>query len=170
MTIKIISENLLLAQVLAKKPQTPVKKTQTSEPPPSASSSSPMGNIWLLTSGALLLLLIGLAVYGKQQAEKLNKKIRIAEFKNQDVQKKLKLALETIRKMEANPDLVHSRDFNLDYLRMRMEEEGFNVEILNQLKVKVKQLITVALRPNESAQSVIGIPNTSARVIDEIPR
>jgi hypothetical protein len=76
--------------------------------------------------------------------------------------------LETIRKMEANPDLVHSRDFNLDYLRMRMEEEGFNVEILNQLKVKVKQLITVALRPNESAQSVIGIPNTSARVIDEM--
>ncbi|HEY9694580.1 MAG TPA: hypothetical protein V6D15_20460 [Oculatellaceae cyanobacterium] len=166
MTIKIISENSVLAQAPAKKAQAPVKKTQTSQPPP-ASSNFPTGQVWLLTSGALLLLLIGLAVYGKRQVEQLNKKIQLADYKNKDIQKKLKLALETIRKMETNPDLVHSRDFNLDYLRMRMEEEVFNFGILNQLKIKVKQIISVALRPSEGSQAVIGIANTSGRQVDE---
>lgn len=169
MTIKIISKNSLLAQAPAKKEQakTPVKKTQTSQQASSASSNSPTGQIWLLTSGVLLLLLIGLAVYGKRQVEQLNKKIQLADYKNKDLQKKLKLALETIRKMETNPDLVHSREFNLDYLRMRMDEEVFNFAILNQLKIKVKQLISVALRPSEGSQAVIGIANTSGRQVDE---
>ncbi|AFZ13134.1 hypothetical protein Cri9333_2264 [Crinalium epipsammum PCC 9333] len=166
MTLKIISQNLVLAQAPAKKTQAPVKKTQTSQAP-SASSNSANGQIWLLTSGVLLLILIGLAVYGKRQIEQLNKKVKIAEFKTNDVQKKLKLALETIRKMETNPDLVHSRDFNLDYLRMRMDEEVFNFAILNQLKIKVKQIVSVALRPSEGSQAVIGIANTSGRQVDE---
>ena len=164
MSTHIIFVNPLLAQAPTKKPQTPAKKTQSAATSP-ASSCQP-GQIWMFASGGLLLLLVGLAVYSKRQADKLTKKVKFEEHKNRDIHKKLKLAVETIRKLETNPDLVNSREFNLDYLRMRMEEEQFNFAIVNQIKIKVKQLITVALRPLEGGQ--VGIANASGRQIDEI--
>jgi hypothetical protein len=69
--------------------------------------------------------------------------------------------------MERNPDLIHSREFNLDYLRMRMDEEVFHFAILNQIKVKVKEKISVALRPTQANQGEIGIASTG-RHIDEV--
>ncbi|MBW4573819.1 MAG: hypothetical protein KME08_00885 [Aphanothece sp. CMT-3BRIN-NPC111] len=170
MSTPIIFVDHLLAQAPAKKPQA---QTNANKPQPSQSlaaspsSDSQAGQIWMFTSIALLLLLVGLAVYGKRKVEQLTKKAKLEEYKNRDVQKKLKLALETIRKMETNPDLVHSRDFNLDYLRMRMDEKVFNFAIVNQIKIKVKQIISVSLRPNEGSQAVIGIANTSGRQVDE---
>ncbi|MEB3826385.1 hypothetical protein [Phormidium sp. CCY1219] len=117
--------------------------------------------LWMGASGALLLLLIGSLVFSKVQLDKLNKKIKFDEFKNRELQKKLKMALETITKMEKNPDLLHSREFNLDYLRMRMEEENFHFAIVNQIKVKVKEKISVALRPNAENRG-------TGRQVDEI--
>jgi len=67
--------------------------------------------------------------------------------------------------METNPDLVHSREFNLDYLRLRMDEEVFHFAIVNQIKIKVKDLISVALRPG-SAPVAVGIAATG-RQVDE---
>ena len=67
--------------------------------------------------------------------------------------------------METNPDLIHSREFNLDYLRLRMDEEVFHYAIVNQIKIRVKQLISVALRPNTS-QHQVGIAATG-RQVDE---
>lgn len=116
----------------------------------------------------LMLLLVGLAVYGKIQLNNLEKKLKFEQFRGTDLQKKLKLALNTIRKMETNPDLIHSREFNLDYLRMRMEEEVFHFAIINQIKIKVKQLISVALRPNYTNQNTVGIANTAGRQVDEV--
>jgi hypothetical protein len=69
--------------------------------------------------------------------------------------------------MERNPDLVHSREFNLDYLRMRMEEAQFNFAIVNQLKIKVKQKLSMALRPQQANQGMIGVAS-KPRQIDEI--
>lgn len=123
--------------------------------------------LWMLASGGLLLLLIVLGVLSKLQADKLAKQIKFETFKNRELQKKLKFAVETIGKMERNPDLIHSREFNLDYLRMRMDEEVFHFAILNQIKIRVKDKITLALRPTQALQGEIGIASTG-RQIDEI--
>jgi len=134
------------------------------QPSVSASSSK---TPWI-TYGALGLsiLLLGLAIYGKILFDKKAKSLEIEKLKNQELKKKLKLALVTIRKMETNPDLVYARGFNLDYLRMRMDEEVFHYVIVNQTKVKIGQLIGQALRPSTAKQSV-GIVQ-GGRQIDEV--
>ncbi|MCT7985280.1 hypothetical protein NG796_18565 [Laspinema sp. A4] len=117
--------------------------------------------LWMSVSGGLLLLLIASLVFHKVQLEQIKKKVKFDEFKNKELQKKLKMSLETITKMEKNPDLIHSREFNLDYLRMRMEEENFHFAVVNQIKVKVKEKISVALRPNAENRG-------AGRQVDEI--
>lgn len=119
-----------------------------------------------MTSAGLALVLIALIFYGKFQLDKLEKKVKFQKFRARELEKKFKLALETIRKMETNPDLVNSRDFNLDYLRMRMSEEVFHFAILNQIKIQVKDKISQALRPHQADQGVIGIAS-SGRQVDE---
>ncbi len=115
----------------------------------------------------LLLLVIGLAVFLKLKTDDFQKKLKFETIKNQELQKKLKLAAETITKMERNPDLIHSREFNLDYLRMRMAEERFNFAIVNQVKIKIKERISVALRPNHAGDVQVGIASTG-RLVDEM--
>jgi hypothetical protein len=121
----------------------------------------------MLATGGLTVLLVALGVYSHLQSKNLVKRIKFEEYKNQELQKRVKLALKTISKMEKNPDLIHSREFNLDYLRMRMEEELFHFGIVNQLKVKVKQKISVALRPRQAETGMIGIAS-KPRTVDEI--
>ena len=122
--------------------------------------------IWMSISGLLLVLLIVLSVFHQRKTKQLNKKINLEAFRNKDLQEKYKLALATIAKMEKNPDLIHSREFNLDYLRMRMEEEVFHFGIVNQIKVKVKQQISIALRPTPVLAG--DKRNTGGRKIDSI--
>ena len=112
-------------------------------------------------SGVLFFLLIASLVFSKIQLGNYDKKLKFEQFKNQEMQKKMKMAIETISKMEKNPDLIHSREFNLDYLRMRMAEENFHFAIVNQIKVKVKDRITIALRPNAENQG-------KGRQVDEV--
>ena len=154
-----------LAQTSGVKPTSNPKTTTTIEPakPPEADSSQ----MWVITTSGLLVLLIGLGVLSKLSADRLKKQLKFEAFKNRELQKKLKYAVETIGKMERNPDLIHSREFNLDYLRMRMEEEVFHFAILNQIKIKVKDKITLALRPGQGHMGEIGIASTG-RQIDEI--
>ena len=121
----------------------------------------------MYASGGLLLLLLGLGAYTKIAFDKLVKGKRFEEYKNQELQKKLKLALHTISKMEKNPDLIHSREFNLDYLRMRMEEEKFHFALVNQMKIKIKEKISIALRPSQADQGTLGIAS-SPRQVDEV--
>lgn len=124
-------------------------------------------HLWMATSGILLIVLVVLSVLGNQKVKKLQKEKRFEEFKNRELKKKLKLSLQTITKMERNPDLIYSREFNLDYLRMRMEERQFHVAIVNQIKVKVKDKVSVALRSSQSSQGMVGVASTG-RKIDEI--
>ncbi|MDJ0705846.1 MAG: hypothetical protein QNJ46_21475 [Leptolyngbyaceae cyanobacterium MO_188.B28] len=124
-------------------------------------------NIWMMSSGILLIVLAGVSIFSSIQLEKTRKRLKFEEYKNRDLQKKVKLALGTITKMERNPDLIHSREFNLDYLRMRMDEDQFNFAIVNQLKVKVKQKISVALRPQQATQGMVGIAS-KPRQVDEM--
>lgn len=166
MSTPIIFVNPILAQAGAKKTSASNKKTQTTQKA-AASKDASSGQIWMFTTGGLFLLLVGLAVYGYLEVEKLKKKVKFEQYKSKDIQKKLKLALDTIGKMETNPDLINSREFNLDYLRMRMDEEVFHFAIVNQIKVKVKQLISVALRPNQAETGAVGIASTSGRQVDE---
>ena len=128
----------------------------------------PLQQVLLITSGSLALLLLGLAAYTKFVTAKLEKQRRFEEFKNRELQKKLKLALNTISKMEKNPDLIHSREFNLDYLRMRMDEEQFHFAIVNQIKIRVKEKISLALRPSQAEQGMVGVASGTGRQIDEI--
>lgn len=122
--------------------------------------------IWMGASGLLLLLLIIMSIFHQVKMRQFSKKLSVEEFRNKDLHKKYKLAVATISKMEKNPDLIHSRDFNLDYLRMRMAEEVFHFAIVNQIKVKVKQQISVALRPTPLAAGEKG--NASGRQIDSM--
>lgn len=123
---------------------------------------------FVVTSGFLAVMVIGLIIYGKIRFNKFSKKIRFEQFRSRELEKKFKLALETIHKMEKNPDLINSREFNLDYLRMRMAEEVFHFAIVNQMKIKVKNKITEALRSNTNATGVVGLANNGGRQIDEI--
>jgi hypothetical protein len=158
------NSSIMLAQANGKQPARP-KTSSAAE-----ATRCPDGNsslVWMAATGGLFLLLVGLGVYSKLQADKIKKQVRFETFKNRELQKKLKYAVETIGKMERNPDLIHSREFNLDYLRMRMDEEVFHFAILNNIKIRVKEKITLALRPGQGTQGEIGIAS-SGRHIDEI--
>ena len=152
----------------AKKVTQTTQTTQTNQANIAAAENSEAPSIWMVTSGVLLVLLVAGAIYTKLQSDKLNKRIRFEKFRTSEFEKKLKLALETIRKMETNPDLINSREFNLDYLRMRMAEEVFHFAIVNQVKIKVKDKITQALRPSQTNTGVVGIANSNGRQVDEI--
>ncbi|MBX2863686.1 MAG: hypothetical protein KTR27_09025 [Leptolyngbyaceae cyanobacterium MAG.088] len=132
-------------------------------PAPTAQPKNP----WMYTSIGLAVLLLVLGIFSQLQFSRVRKKLKFEAYKNKELQKRVKLALSTISKMEKNPDLVHSRDFNLDYLRMRMEEKHFHFSVVNQLKVKVKQQVTVALRPQQAQQGVVGI-SSKPRAVDKI--
>jgi hypothetical protein len=136
---------------------------QAPSPTPTANGS---GNTWMYTSWGLMAALLILGVVSQIQFVTVRKQLKFERYKNQELQKRVKFALMTITKMERNPDLIHSRDFNLDYLRMRMEEEHFHFSIVNQLKVKVKQQISVALRPQQAEQGVVGV-SSKPRPIDQ---
>ena len=131
-------------------------------PPPAAAAPEGSSNtLWMGISGVLLIATIGLGVFTKIQLDRLGKKLRMEEFKYREAHKKYKRAIATITKMERNPDLIHSREFNLDYLRMRMEEETFHFAIVNQIRMKVKQQISVALRPSNENRG-------AGRLVDEM--
>jgi hypothetical protein len=129
----------------------------------------PLGqqNFWILSSCGLLLTLIILSVYSKWKFTKMAKAIKYERYKFESLQKRLNLALTTLRKWEENPDLVHSRDWNLDYIRMRMEDSTFHNAMINQAKVKIKQFISTALRINLSQNKTIGVASTHGHKIDE---
>jgi hypothetical protein len=116
----------------------------------------------------LSLALAGSIVFYTLKLRKLKRELRLETFKNIEMKKKLKMSLRTITKMETNPDLIHSRDFNLDYLRMRMEEENFNFAILNQIKAKIKDRVSSALRSAKTSSGTVGIASTAGSQIDEI--
>jgi uncharacterized protein (DUF736 family) len=100
----------------------------------------------------LLVLLLGTLASNAYYYWKLTKKrkqFKIERLKTHELAKKLKLALKTIDENERNPDLIHSREFNLDYLSMRMEEPHFCEIILAQMKVNLRQKVTPALMPTE---------------------
>lgn len=140
---------------------------QVSEPRVSAPSPVPSQDPWIYASGGLLLALVGTSLLNRKQRQQLRKQLKFEHFKGRELKKKLKMALKTISQMEKNPDLIHSRDFNLDYLRMRMEEDTFNFAVLNNVRIQIKQTIAIALRPRACDNGVVGIPN-AGRQIDEI--
>lgn len=137
------------------------------ETPPSPPAPPSPPNLWMISTGGLLALIVGLGIFSALQTRKIQKQLKFETYKNKELTKRIKLALSTITKMERNPDLVHSRDFNLDYLRMRMEEKQFNFAIVNQLKVKVKQRVAEALRPTQASSGMVGIAS-KPRPINQI--
>lgn len=120
--------------------------------------------IWMGTSGLLLFLIFALAIIFKVKTHEIDKQLKIEKFRNKELHKKYKLALGSISKMEKNPDLIHSREFNLDYLRMRMAEDVFHYAIIVQIKMKVKQQIAMALRPTQAAVGEKGTAGTGRQV------
>ncbi|WP_088242145.1 hypothetical protein [Calothrix rhizosoleniae] len=145
--------------------QTPRKNmNKASQEVPTSNNFMPQ--VIVATSGILTIIIIALIVYGNIKFKSLNKKIKFEKFKTKQLEKKIKLALDTIRKMETNPDLIHSREFNLDYLRMRMLEEVFHFAIVNQIKIKLKEQISQVLRASQAQEGVVGIASNSGRKIN----
>lgn len=137
--------------------------SQLPSPTPGVENHSFKDQLWMYSTFTLLVTLTAVLVYGKLKLSQSHKNVQFEQYKSQDLKKKLKLALHTIKKMETNPDLVHSRAFNLDYLRMRMDEEVFHYVIVNQIKMKIVQLIGEALRPS-TAKNAVGIVPRSRQV------
>ena len=157
-TVSLAPRSLLLAQVPAPEPVVAPThgRTWTSNP------------LWCGTTILLAAALIGGLIYSRWLWQEQEKKIKFQEYKSDNLNTRLKLALETIQKMERNPDLVYSREFNLDYLRLRMEEELFSNIITNQIKVCVKQLVSQALRESTAEHTSAGIASTGGRHIDRV--
>ncbi|UZQ55743.1 hypothetical protein OOK60_06640 [Trichothermofontia sichuanensis B231] len=148
-------------------PQSSLLSSTVGQVPAKISAIVQSPQVWMATSGLLLLALVGLSLWFKMASKNWAKRLKFETFKNKELQKKYKLALKTIHKMETNPDLVHSREFNLDYLKMRMEEEIFHFAILNQIKIRMKDKISAALRPTQAEQGIVGIASTGGHQIDE---
>jgi uncharacterized protein (DUF736 family) len=97
----------------------------------------------------LLWSALGATAYRYWQLRRTREQLKVEQIKNHELLKKLKLALHTIDDHERNPDLIHSREFNLDYLSMRMEEPHFCNIILAQIKVNLRHKVTPVLMPTE---------------------
>jgi hypothetical protein len=141
------------------------KITKTTKAVVANESQSPP--LLLFASGGMVLALIAVIVYSKILLQQSEKKLNFEKFRTRELDKKLKLALETIRKLENNPDLADSRHFNLDYLRMRMSEDVFHLALINQMKIKIKDKISPALRPSQSSEGAVGVASSSGKQIDE---
>ncbi|MDB9460177.1 hypothetical protein PN480_11265 [Dolichospermum circinale CS-1225] len=141
------------------------KITKTTKAVVANESQSPP--LLLFASGGMVLALIAVIVYSKILLQQSEKKLNFEKFRTRELDKKLKLALETIRKLENNPDLADSRHFNLDYLRMRMSEDVFHLALINQMKIKIKDKISPVLRPSQSSQGSVGVASSSGKQIDE---
>jgi hypothetical protein len=133
-----------------------------------AAAPAPSPNWWMYSTGGLSLILILLGITSYRQSRKLGELLAQEKLRGKQLKYHVKKRGETIVKMEKNPDLINSRDFNLDYLRMRMAEEVFHFEIVNQIKSKVRDKIAVVLRPKQVEQGELGIATKSGRQIDEI--
>jgi hypothetical protein len=150
------------SQTIAKPKTTPT----IAVPSPSATAGL-VPQIWQYSTIALAIALGILGVTSALQHRRLTKKLRLEVLKNHEMHRRTEQATATISTMEKNPDLIHSRDFNLDYLRMRMAEETFRFAVVNQIKIKIKQQITVALRPTQALDGELGVSSTG-RNIDHI--
>jgi hypothetical protein len=160
----------------------PVAPTGTVAPPTKAAApkpaqviaqtatldASPTPNWWMYSTFGLSTILLILGITSYRQSRKLGEMLAQEKLRGKQLKYHVKKRGETIVKMEKNPDLINSRDFNLDYLRMRMAEEIFHFEIVNQIKSKVRDKITVVLRPKQVEQGELGIATKSGRQIDEI--
>lgn len=145
----------MVTQIVVSQPS--IAQTPTNQNPQQRITAE---QVWMGASFVLLVLLIGLSILYQRKSKQFEKKLRMEQFRNRELQKKYKMALSTISKMEKNPDLVHSRDFNLDYLRMRMAEEHFNASIVNQIKAQINDKFRAALRPKPETKG-------KARMVDE---
>ena len=124
-------------------------------------------SIWMWSSASLLVVSIGMIIYGRWKYQKLQKAIRYEQHRIASLEKRLNTALITIRQWEENPDLINSRDCNLDYIRMRMQEPVFHNILVNQAKVKVKQFVSTAMRISLSQNAGGGIASKSGFNVDE---
>jgi hypothetical protein len=114
-------------------------------------STMPLQNAGGVSLLCLLLLgAIATTAYCYWQLRKNQQQLKFEKIKNNELTKKIKLALHTIDENERNPDLINSREFNLDYLSMRMEEPHFCEIILAQVKVNLRQKVAPALMPSEA--------------------
>ncbi len=123
---------------------------------------SPAGVLVMLV---LLGTAMGAGLLGYIQWRRTEAQLRLEKLKNRDLVKKLKLALNAIAEFERNPDLLHSREFNLDYLSMRMDESIFREVILAQIKIHLKQKVAPALMPPQDEEGEKG-EKTSPRKVD----
>ena len=123
--------------------------------------------VWALSSVGLFLTVVSLVIYGKFKFKQLKKTLQYEQIKIASLEKRLNTALATIRQWEENPDLINSRDCNLDYIRMRMQEPVFRNVLVNQAKVKVKQFVSTAMRINLSQNAAGGIASKNGFNVDE---
>ena len=123
--------------------------------------------IWALSTLGLFLALVTLTIYNRYKYKQLKKAMQYEQIKVASLEKRLNTALATIRQWEENPDLINSRDCNLDYIRMRMQEPVFRNVLVNQAKVKVKQFVSTAMRINLSQNAGGGIASKNGFNIDE---
>jgi hypothetical protein len=113
------------------------------------SLQTPMGVSLLLV---VLLGVIGGSLWGYLKLRETDDQLALEKLKNSELIRKLKFALHTISEHERNPDLIHSREFNLDYLSMRMDEEEFRDVIMAQIKLYLRQRVIPKIMPPKAEE------------------
>lgn len=114
-----------------------------------------MGSDWIYSTILLSLVLLSWLGYDKLKHQKIKRALYFEKFKNKELLRKLTLAQKKIRNLETDPDLVHSREFNLDDLRLRMDEEIFDHSIMNQIRLKIQKALNLALSSDNGIHKLV---------------
>ncbi len=131
----------------------------TSEVPQPYSAISPANNsCWNLQSPCLwsnVVLGLSLLVTGafcKCKLTRLQALLELQAKTNQSLNEQLTQAIALTNNREQEKDLIDARNFNLDYTRMRMDEEVFHYVVMNQIKTKITEMINKAVKPQTDIQ------------------
>ncbi|MEB3175240.1 MAG: hypothetical protein VKN60_08680 [Cyanobacteriota bacterium] len=101
---------------------------------------------WLEISFGLSGLLLILLLWNQWSLWQTRRGLRESQGRVKTLEQELQTALPTLRQRENDPDLLGARHLNLDYLRMRLDEEVFHYTVMNQIKQKLADAINEALR------------------------
>ncbi|MEB3308933.1 MAG: hypothetical protein VKJ02_01730 [Snowella sp.] len=114
---------------------------------PSSSSCWSLQSPCLWSNVILGLSLLMTGAFCKCRLSQSHKLLTLQLKTNQSLNEQLTQAIALASNREQEKDLIDARNFNLDYTRMRMDEEVFHYVVMNQIKTNISAMISKAVQP-----------------------